>query len=389
LRGFSTFVEETIGCPLPHPAIDFRTIRAHRGSQATGFEELTRQLLLAERPSRATSIEHRGPGADGGVEVLVKLSDGTSWGWQSKYWLDGFGESQVQQAKESFQSALAHYGPDAKGRLTKYVIAVPVNISGSGTAQRDDARRRWNNFVNWAAGQSQDALGRDVEIELWDETSLIQRLQRHDGLYPGIRAYWFGQLVFSAEWFRDKLQNAIAALDERYHPEDHVDVEALRVFDVLLRREQVKQDLHRDFAEARAIYPISGSPLGPEFPSVPPDQLAATNEALAKFIEFENAIDRPLPEVWPLGDWLDSWMELTSRHLGPLRYSWQDSLESRGHDRRSEPVRKIEDRLHLPSEYREGFCSPWRGRLAADTKRALLFFWCRGNRKISPFREGC
>jgi hypothetical protein len=113
---------------LAIPTIDFRNIRPHRGSQATGFEELTRQLVLAEALPQGALIEHRGPGADGGVEVLVRFPDGPSWGWQSKFWLDGFGESQVQQAKQSFESALDHYGPDNKGRLTTNARMAQRNV---------------------------------------------------------------------------------------------------------------------------------------------------------------------------------------------------------------------------------------------------------------------
>ncbi|MBX4956012.1 hypothetical protein HJB76_11000 [Rhizobium lentis] len=57
---------------LSNPDINFRNIRKHRSSQNDGFEELTRQLVLAEPPEGATEIEHRGPGADGGVEIIVR-----------------------------------------------------------------------------------------------------------------------------------------------------------------------------------------------------------------------------------------------------------------------------------------------------------------------------
>ena len=46
------------------PTIDFQQLRSHRGDQATGFEELTRQLVLAEALPDVREIEHRGPGAD-------------------------------------------------------------------------------------------------------------------------------------------------------------------------------------------------------------------------------------------------------------------------------------------------------------------------------------
>jgi hypothetical protein len=262
------------------PTIDFRRIRPHRGSQNTGFEELTRQLVLAEPLFNVTDVEHRGPGADGGVEILVKFADDTSWGWQSKYFVDGFGASQLQQLKKSFGSAIDHYGRDDQGHLTKYVVAVPMNVSGSGTGEISDARARWSDFLKWSKNKSMKTLSREIEIVLWDETEIIGRLQKHNGAYPGILAYWFDHTVFTGEWFRRHLDSAIAALDERYHPEDHVNVEALRAFDVIFHRESVRRDLHRDFAEARAIMPVPKNVAGDDLPELDESSIKDLNEAL-------------------------------------------------------------------------------------------------------------
>ena len=199
----------------------------HRGDQATGFEELTRQLVSAEALSNVEDIEHRGPGADGGVEVLVRFKDATSWGWQSK-WFDGLGTSQIDQLKDSFKSALKNFGASDKGRLIKFVVALPLNISGPGTADTSDARKRWSRFKVWAAKESAKTLSRDVEIELWDETAFISRLQRHDGPYPGILAYWFDRLVFTPEWFRRHLKRFPAEVN-RGIPKGQVGSEFMRI----------------------------------------------------------------------------------------------------------------------------------------------------------------
>src|SRR5262245_27756075 len=140
-------------------AIDFSQIRPHHGDQATGFEELTRQLVLAEPLSNVQDIEHRGPGADGGVEVPARIKDGTSRCWQSK-WFDALGTSQISQLKESFKSAIKSFGADDKGRLTKFVVSLPFNISGPGTADTSDARKRWGDFEVWAAKEAAKTLGR-------------------------------------------------------------------------------------------------------------------------------------------------------------------------------------------------------------------------------------
>jgi hypothetical protein len=204
---------------MTSPPIDFRRIRPHRGSQNTGFEELTRQLVLAAPPNGYTGIEHRGAGADGGVEILVNFADGTCWGWQSKYFIDQFGATQISQLKESFESALKNFPS-----LTKYIVTLPQNLSGSGVGPNSDARDRWNTFKQWVGKKAKEAH-RTVEIDLWDETELIHQLTLPTGLYPGARMYWFDQIAFTAEWFRARFETIQADLGERYSPEDHVDVE--------------------------------------------------------------------------------------------------------------------------------------------------------------------
>jgi len=310
------------------PTIDFSQIRPHHGDQATGFEELTRQLVLAERFVNVTAIEHRGPGADGGVEVLVRFKNGTSWGWQSK-WFDALGASQIAQLKDSFRSALKSYGANDKGRLTKFVVALPINLSGPGTAETSDARKRWAEFVKWAAKESAKTISRTVEMELWDETAFISRLQKHDGPYPGILTYWFDRPVFTAEWFRRHLDSAIAALDERYHPEDHVDVEGLRVFDVALHRAAVKKDLHRDFNEVRAIHPVAADIGGDDIAPIESNTLSQLNTALANFLALEDAVDRPAIEHWPVGQWTDAWEAMVYERLQPLRHSLLSSWQKK------------------------------------------------------------
>ena len=353
--------------------IDFRTIRVHRGSQHAGFEELTRQLVLAEALPTKQSVEHRGPGADGGVEVLVRFTDKTAWGWQSKYWPDGFRTSQLQQIKDSFEAALKSY-PE----LTKYFVVLPVNLTGSGTSPNDDARKRWDSFVSWAAKKS-SAAGQAVDIELWDETALIQRLQRLNGVYPGIRTYWFNHLAFDDAWFERHARNAIVALDERYNPDDHVDVAALRTFDLTLRRDAVKADLHRDFLEARAIFPLTKDLAGPNTPHPTTAQLDATNAAISGFLELEHAVDLPPDTAWPIEAWATTWRDMVD-HLRLLWRAWNSALSGAGLKDDSPEARRIR-KLFLPSQQREAFGSPWHRYFEGDSRRAILFSGTAGTGK--------
>lgn len=216
---------------MPAPSIDFRRIRSHRGSQHTGFEELTRQLILAAPPIDTARIDHRGPGADGGVEVLVWLADGTCSGWQSKYFVDAFGAAQVSRLKDSFASALSSYP-----QLTRYVVVLPRNLSGSGSKPKTDERTRWETFRSWAASEAV-AVERNILIDLWDESELIKQLSPPNGIQAGIVRYWFDQTVFSTAWFRDRFDSVRADLADRYSAGDHVDVEVQRHLETLGRTE--------------------------------------------------------------------------------------------------------------------------------------------------------
>ncbi|MEY9441716.1 hypothetical protein [Bradyrhizobium elkanii] len=211
--------------------IHFSQIRPHRGDQKVAFEELTRQLIVAAPPAGHQLIENRGQGADGGVEILVRFPDGTCHGWQSKFFLDNIGDSQIGQIKDSFKSALSNYPT-----LTRYVVAIPRNLGGSGVGERDSERARWGKFVTWAAERASEA-GRAVALDLWDETEFIRQLTLPSGSYAGIRTYWFDQVLFTTEWFRQKFEGVRADLNERFSPDDHVDVSAQRYLDVLCRNE--------------------------------------------------------------------------------------------------------------------------------------------------------
>ncbi|MET4422959.1 hypothetical protein AB7645_37325 [Bradyrhizobium sp. 956_D2_N1_5] len=235
---------------LTIPDINFRNIRKHRSSQNDGFEELTRQLVLAEPPQNYASIENRGPGADGGVELLVRFPDGRLWGWQSKYFPDSFGASEVAQLKKSFSAALANF-PE----LDRYYVAVPRNFSGHAEGDKDTQTKNWGGFKKWCGAEAAK-LGRSVSIELWDETYFVNRLQRHDAIYAGMRLYWFDNQALDIEWFGQRLARSFAYIGRRYRPDDHVEVgiaDTIRVLKREANSEKRFRDVSRKVADAITI----------------------------------------------------------------------------------------------------------------------------------------
>lgn len=222
--------KQPMECPaLSAPDINFRNIRKHRSSQNDGFEELTRQLVLADPPEGHTSIENRGPGADGGVEILVRFADDRVWGWQSKFFPDAFGSSEVSQLKKSFSAALKNFPS-----LERYYVAVPRNFSGRAEGDQDTQTKNWIGFKTWCSDEAAKTSMK-VEILLWDESYFVSKLQSNQALYAGMRLYWFDDKVFTDEWFADQLEKSLSYIGRRYRPDDHVNVKISDTISVLRR----------------------------------------------------------------------------------------------------------------------------------------------------------
>jgi site-specific DNA recombinase len=93
------------------PDINFQKIRAHRGSQDHGFEELCCQIASLEPRPASDTFYRKGIGADAGVECFAKHADQTETGWQVK-WFWTFGASQITQLLSGLlicDACSAHY----------------------------------------------------------------------------------------------------------------------------------------------------------------------------------------------------------------------------------------------------------------------------------------
>ncbi len=216
----------------PNTQIDFRSIRSHRRGQEGGFEELIRQLIIANPPDKYTKIENRGSGPDGGVEVLVWLENGDCIGWQAKYFIDEFSSSQIQQIKDSFYTALERYPT-----LTDYYVAIPRNLSGDTQGSKKTQRKKWEDFC-LDTKEKLDEKNRNVKLHLWDESQLISFLSQSDAIHTGIRYYWFNNQQFSIDWFEEKLKPTLADLGERYTSDLNVDVSIQSEIDIVQRNEK-------------------------------------------------------------------------------------------------------------------------------------------------------
>jgi len=210
------------------PNIDFRSIRAHAGSQDRAFEELCFRLVpfLEHLPEGTELTRHGTP--DGGVEFLAALPDGEVWGWQAKY-LFALGNSEFQQLDRSAREAL-----NAFPQLTRYTFCLPYNRPAGKVSGRKSAMQKWaehrDKWQRW--GAERDAK---VQFAYVGESELLSALTRRDQAGPAL--YWFNAKILSPDWFKETVDRAIADAGPRYTPELNVELPIASVFEGLGRTE--------------------------------------------------------------------------------------------------------------------------------------------------------
>ena len=229
--------------------INFSTIRAHNGSQASGFEELVCQLARLRKPQKALRFTRKeGAGGDAGVECYWVLEDSSEICWQAKYFPDGMDQSRWQQLDHSFITALERHP-----NLTKYVICLPLDKSdsrkkGRGGKKVVSVEDEWNIYVKKWKERAQDE-GRSVEFKYWGKHEITSFLTINDPLYSGKALYWFNEPVLNFGKFEDIAGKAQEALGDRYTPEFHVDLPVAKVFDGLCLNAQWWKDLGSRIAD--------------------------------------------------------------------------------------------------------------------------------------------
>lgn len=203
------------------PDVDFHGIRPHGQppTRAGGFEELSSILIqqgVVEWPAE-TRFERFGT-PDGGREGKGTLPSGEVWAWQSKY-LFAFDRSAAAQVLASIRRTLG-----LEPRLTRYFVALPINLPGGDTASRQSAS------TLWATKQAEWELlsrshGMEVSFEFVGEHQLLTALT--DSRHGGRARYWFDVDVLSPEWQARHVAAALARAGPRYTPQVHVEVDTV------------------------------------------------------------------------------------------------------------------------------------------------------------------
>jgi hypothetical protein len=271
--------------------IDFSRIRGDLpDGQRGAFEELVCQLARRQTTDQKSFRRIEGSGGDGGVECVHRAPAGGLVGYQAKYYCKP-GDIDWQAIDRSFDTALATH-PD----LSNYVIAVACDFTGRrrvrGGAMSDGTWGEWGRRVEkWEAQAASQS--RSVTFIPWTASELTSFLTPSNA--GGLRTYWFNQTEFSATWFADQVKIALAGLDERYSPDDHVDLKIQKLFDFIIRHPRARKTFV-DELESIKSHPLPENQLQVGL-RIPASTLKAARDAIESVIaigaEFSAAPQRP------------------------------------------------------------------------------------------------
>lgn len=216
--------------------INWHNIRPINGDQKEGFEELVSQLARKEDiPNKSHFIRKGKP--DAGVECLWILNDSTEWAWQAKYFTSSLDDSQWRQLDESVKTVISKHP-----KVVKYIIAIPIDPPDARVTGTKSMLQKWDEHVvkwqRWATSQNLT-----IEFIPWCNSDFIQRFEKTEN--AGFLKFWFDQEYFTDEWFKEKLNVAVANLGNRYTPEINFELDIVDIFDGIARDDKFYAQLHK------------------------------------------------------------------------------------------------------------------------------------------------
>ncbi|MEX5709099.1 serine/threonine protein kinase [Parafrankia sp. FMc6] len=166
-----------VGVLAGEALINFEThrVRANPAGARHDFELMMVQLVRAVLPGVAVRSVDANPG-DWGIDVFIGDLSGSTSIWQSKYFIDGVGESQKQEIRDSFASVVKN-SAEQGFTVERWVLCIPRSMDGPTT--------KW-----WDGWKRRKARETDIVIELWDETELRGLLSTPDA--DSVRRAFYG-----------------------------------------------------------------------------------------------------------------------------------------------------------------------------------------------------
>jgi len=278
---------------------DFSKIHPFNHGQRNSFEELVCQLARLELfPENSEYRRVEGAGGDGGVESYWKKTCGKKTGYQAKYFLRCGDISWAQIDKSVTQALVSH------PKLERYVIAIPCDLTDKAGVKRQGKTgwEHWDSHVKKWKREAASVGIEKIEFEVWTNSELVARLTRKNA--EGLRGFFFGEVELSTTWFRDKIQEAILALDERFHPEDHVEVRVEKLFPVITRAPSYRDELLRVLNAIKSCNlpdtELSELPQRPEKKVI--DDLRG---AITELLIIDTQINLDQQHEWNSESWLD------------------------------------------------------------------------------------
>lgn len=217
--------------------IRFENIRQDHNGPNFGFEEMVCQIARRTPPDNATEFRRiEGAGGDGGVEAYWITNDRRKIGYQAKYFLK-VGNIDWRQIDESVRQALKTH-PE----LSEYRIALACDLTGKSGA-KGRGKSGWEHWDTWKARWNAHAKSEGLAVNFVPVTAdeIVDVLGEPE--FTGLRAYWFDEPFVGLDWFTRKFEETCADLDERFHPEDHVELQLGNVFDALMRNPAFWEEL--------------------------------------------------------------------------------------------------------------------------------------------------
>ncbi|HWT93417.1 MAG TPA: hypothetical protein VN238_10505 [Solirubrobacteraceae bacterium] len=143
-------------------ALSFQELLLHGDKDGARrvFEDFVLQLMLLEHDGMGIAAR---PG-DWGIDAYVGDLGGNVAIWQAKFFIDGFGEAQHEQVRESFASAVSAAATNGYA-IDAWTLCIPV--------EPDPKTAQW--FTGWRARAGAE---HDVAIDLWTASRIISRALR-------------------------------------------------------------------------------------------------------------------------------------------------------------------------------------------------------------------
>lgn len=281
--------------------INFSSIKPFHEGQRYSFEELVCQLARLEDFIEGSIFKRiDGAGGDGGVEAYWTKPNGRKTGYQAKYFLRSKNIDWAQIDKSVKQALTIH--PE----LESYIIALPCDLTDK-TGQKKLGKKGWEHWelrVEKWKNEAAKVGNSTIQFHAWTTSEMTSKLAQSSA--SGLRKYFFGTTELSTDWFKKVVQSTIFELGERYHPEDHVNLNIETLSAVLSRSISIKTELQSSIDDLKKSSKVAQSIPKEIEQALGGDVLEGLKRALCQTLNIEN-------QIWldPQHDWnIDSWADI-------------------------------------------------------------------------------